>query len=110
MDKNWTGQHITEKGKAIYGAAAREAKIKADGGIQNIIENAKKEDPKIKREHAQMNAMRRDFLIASSGVAGINGNDYSFVTCWDSSMTEAERNQPLKERLEKIRVLSPYVR
>lgn len=110
MDKNWTGQHITEKGKAIYGAAAREAKIKADGGIQNIIENAKKEDPKIKRENALINKMRRDDSIASSGVAGINGDDFSFHHYWDSAMTEAERNQPLKERLEKIRALSPYVR
>lgn len=34
---------------------------------------------------------RRDYLLATNGIAGFNGVDYDFHTYWDSAMTDADR-------------------
>jgi hypothetical protein len=107
MSKDWISPPLLKDGKLIYGGAARNARIKEAGGMEHILEA-----PKNKKtiNDVIVDTIKRDYLIAKSGIADGLGGDYSFHTYWDSAMTEAEFNQPLDKRLEKIRVLSRYVR
>lgn len=44
---------------------------------------------------------RRDYLLATNGIAGMNGKDYNFHTYWDSAMTKDD----IFSTPEKINIL-----
>lgn len=93
----WTSKHKT----GVSGGAALGVRVKERGGMLAIL-NQSREDC------ARINAMERDYKISMSGFCGLTQRDVSCHHYWDSAMTETERNEPLQERLEKIRVLSRY--